>query len=60
MNNSFRNTIEQRARELRREEVSRLFSGLIDAIGNYLRRSHEAWLRNQTAKEHAAHIGRTN
>jgi hypothetical protein len=60
MNNSFRNTIEQRARELRREEVSRLFSGLVDAIGNYLRRGHEAWLRNQAAKEHAAHIGRAN
>jgi hypothetical protein len=60
MNNSFRNTIEQRARELRREEVSRLFSGLVDAIGNYLRRNYDAWLRNQASKEHAATIGRTN
>jgi hypothetical protein len=60
MNNSFRNTIEQRARELRREEVSRLFSGLINAIGSYLRRCHEAWLRHQAAKEHAAHIGRAS
>jgi hypothetical protein len=60
MNNSFRNTIEQRARELRREEVSRFFSSVIDAIGSYLRRGHAAWLRNQATKGHAANTGRAN
>ena len=58
-NNFDRITIERRAHELRRQEISRLFAAIFTAFSDQLRRHHEQSLRRRTRRANLATVNGT-